>query len=175
MDWTETKMGGEVETNVTFTRAGALYFYWPMMNKYARQKSISDIIGTNARNFERAFPIEIPSLLLGERGYFGFTSLKQGADVTVEGVSYFSLAGKDRQGDSYEMAIDKSTYAIVQVKEVQLVKGSTANDAKKRDSQNEPGNGQDHAGPSSHARFYGDEHNHLQEHFVGKGHPGRGV
>jgi len=137
MDWTETKMGGDVVTNSIFTRDGALYFYWPLMNKYAKQKSIPDIIGTNA-GISRGLSYEIPSLLLGENGYFRFVSLKQEPDVTVEGAPHFSLAGKDGRGNSYEIAIDKVTYTIVQVKQVELIKGSTVADAKKEMAKTNP-------------------------------------
>jgi len=152
LDWPKENSGSL--TNSYFTRHDTLYLYWAMTNKYARKESLQECVKLMANGIPEwkstgkgwsstVYPSlmlggEIPSLLLGGGGFFDFASLKEQPDVSIVGVDCFSFAGQDRAKDSVEVAIDKSTYAIVQLRVIRAIKGAAAADAKKELERTDP-------------------------------------
>jgi hypothetical protein len=121
IDWTDTKMGGELITNSVFTQDKTIFFYWGLLNKWAPQKDMETALGT-AAGISHGLSYAIPSLLRGKPGYLAFTSLKPPENAVVDGTNCLILAGTTRFGGDMEIAVDPGSYVIRQIKATKVIK-----------------------------------------------------
>jgi hypothetical protein len=121
VDWTDTKMGGEIVTNSVFTQDKTIFFYWGLLNKWSAQKDMETALGT-AAGISHGISYAIPSLLRDKAGYLTFTSLKPLENAVVDGVNCVILGGTTRFQGEMELAIDPTSFAIRQIKTTHVIK-----------------------------------------------------
>jgi hypothetical protein len=121
VDWTDTKMGGEVVINSVFTQDKTIFFYWGLLDKWAPQKDMESALGM-AAGISHGISYAIPSLLRGKPGYLAFASLKPPENAVVDGANCVILAGATRFQGDMEIAIDPATYAIRRIKTTKVIR-----------------------------------------------------
>jgi hypothetical protein len=121
IDWTDTKMGGELVTNSVFTQDKTIFFYWGLLNKWSAQKDMEMALGT-AAGISHGISYAIPSLLRGKPGYLEFTSLKPPLNAVVDGTNCVILSGSTRFQGDMEIAIDPGSSAIRQIKATKVIR-----------------------------------------------------
>jgi hypothetical protein len=135
VDWTDTQFGGEVMTSSVFTQDGKIFLLMGELKKWAPQKNMETALSTGA-GISHGITYAIPSLLRGQAGYFTFASLEPVVKWKLNGRDCRIIAGVSPTQEKIELALDPVTYAILQIKETQVVRNAdiAAQIAKARDA-----------------------------------------
>jgi hypothetical protein len=123
VDWTDTQFGGEVVTSSVFTQDGTIFLLMGEMKKWAAQKDMERALST-AAGISHGVSFAIPSLLRGQLDYFAFTSLEPVLRLKVNGQDCRIITGLTAQQAKLELTINPATYAILQIKETQVIRNA---------------------------------------------------
>jgi hypothetical protein len=121
IDWSDTKMGGEVVTNSIFTQGSSILFYWGLLGKVAAQKDMEAALST-AAGISHGLSYFVPSLLRGSGRILDFTSLKAPGSAVVDGTNCLVLSGTTHFQGDLEIAVDSTTYAIHRYQATKVIK-----------------------------------------------------
>jgi hypothetical protein len=123
VDWTDTKMGGEVITSSVFTRNKTLYFLFGAVNKVSPESSMDMALST-AAGVSHGISYGIPNLLLGKPGYYTFTSLQPLSHAAREGKDCLVLKGATKFQGDVTLTVDPATDVIYQIEQRQVIKSA---------------------------------------------------